>query len=142
MARLSLHPVDSYILCLDLRRVFNQSVPSRTSMLGEDWSLKIAIGVGVPKMLVLDAYERYALRQQTGKDAQRLHQLAGHEQTGLFGSGDEERIDQLTGIVSVVEDWVQAASTSSETQLQEVCQSKICFPSLFSHVESYTLFAW
>jgi hypothetical protein len=65
--------------------------------------MKILVEVGIPYIEVLNACEYFA----------------DQEENELLGGGEEIRSDQLTGIVSLLNDWVMAAKHSPKA-MQEV----------------------
>lgn len=73
-------------------------------MISRAWSMKLLTDVGVRYAEVLNACELV--------DAQ-------DEQIGLLGRGDTERLDQLTGIVFLLNDWVREGLKKPEVK-QEV----------------------
>ena len=85
--------------------MYTEAVPEQAETMSRVWSMKILTRVGVRYIEVLTACEVV--------DAQ-------DEQIGLLGRGEADRVDQLSGIVFLLTDWVNVAAKKPEVK-QEVC---------------------
>jgi nuclear pore complex protein Nup155 len=103
------HVISSLLLCHlthvieGLRRVYTEVVSGQENIMSRAWPMQILTGVGVRYIEVMDAIEIVDAQEQ---------------QIGLLGRGEHLRLEHLSGIVFLLEDWVRTAVKVSEVKQQ------------------------